>query len=318
MKHSVRKKAAPKRSFLKSGRAAVIAEMILSLITIPLALGYVTNEYEARLSTKELRIILCAVFFVMAFTRLFRARRFRLDGKPKLKMIMQWAYALVFLVCSFLPVFIGYKTDVGMITDTEKLKFEFSGDVRQIIAVIFWGIILIGRVVSIIRDHRWRRIVINVLLIVLITVLALLLFVAHDLMIAMIVIVILALGSIFSVVFGRLRTDVLRRIIRKTYASEVILGLLLLVFAFSYVLEFTDSETIPTFLDGLWYCFAIVTTIGFGDITATSLVGRLLSIILGIYGIIVVSLITSIIVNFYGEMRREPEEDVERLPEEAE
>ncbi len=48
-----------------------------------------------------------------------------------------------------------------------------------------------------------------------------------------------------------------------------------------------------------------MTTIGFGDITATSLVGRLLSVILGIYGIIVVALVTSIIVNFYSEVRNE-------------
>ena len=43
-------------------------------------------------------------------------------------------------------------------------------------------------------------------------------------------------------------------------------------------------------------------------ITATSTVGRIFSVILGIYGIIVVSLITSIIVNFYGEVRNEDEE----------
>lgn len=33
--------------------------------------------------------------------------------------------------------------------------------------------------------------------------------------------------------------------------------------------------------------------------------------ILGAYGIVVVALVTSIIVNFYGEVRREPEEDEE-------
>ena len=48
-----------------------------------------------------------------------------------------------------------------------------------------------------------------------------------------------------------------------------------------------------------------MTTIGFGDITAVTVKGRVLSVILGMYGIIVVSLITSIIVNFYGEMKRE-------------
>ena len=61
---------------------------------------------------------------------------------------------------------------------------------------------------------------------------------------------------------------------------------------------------IGSFKNAMWYCFAIVTTIGFGDISATTDFGRILSVILGVYGIIVVALITSIIVNFYGEMKR--------------
>ena len=75
------------------------------------------------------------------------------------------------------------------------------------------------------------------------------------------------------------------------------------IVAFSFVLKYYENS-IHTFWDGLRYCFAVVTTIGFGDITATTAVGRALSIILGIYGIIVVTLITSIIVNCYGEMKR--------------
>ena len=41
----------------------------------------------------------------------------------------------------------------------------------------------------------------------------------------------------------------------------------------------------------------------------TTPVGRMLSVILGMYGIVVVALITSVIVNYYGEMRREKEEE---------
>ena len=44
-------------------------------------------------------------------------------------------------------------------------------------------------------------------------------------------------------------------------------------------------------------------------ITAVTDLGRTMSVVLGIYGIIVVALITSIIVNFYGEIKKErPEE----------
>ena len=84
----------------------------------------------------------------------------------------------------------------------------------------------------------------------------------------------------------------------------------MLIAAFSYVLEFTE-DSIKTYGDGLWYCFAIVTTIGFGDFTAVTIAGRLLSVILGIYGIIVVALVTSIIINFYGEIKDVPDEDDE-------
>jgi len=66
---------------------------------------------------------------------------------------------------------------------------------------------------------------------------------------------------------------------------------------------------IPSFEDALWYCFAIVTTIGFGDFTAATLTGRAISVVLGLYGIIVVALITSIIVNFYNETKNTEDPD---------
>jgi len=129
-------------------------------------------------------------------------------------------------------------------------------------------------------------------------------------MIPMFVIMIQSLIGIFAVVFRRINMDTLRKIVRKTYASEIILGLLMLICAFSYVFMYTEPA-LAKYEDGLWYCFAIVTTIGFGDFTTVSLIGRILSVVLGAYGIVVVALITSIIVNFYGEVRRDPDEDEE-------
>ena len=38
--------------------------------------------------------------------------------------------------------------------------------------------------------------------------------------------------------------------------------------------------------------------------SAASLEGRIISVILGAYGIVVVALVTSIIVNIYGEMKK--------------
>ena len=119
---------------------------------------------------------------------------------------------------------------------------------------------------------------------------------------------------IFPLAFSSVRMDILKRIIKKTYAVEILSGIVLLIVAFSLILPAFETN-IDNFGDALWYCFAIVTTIGFGDIYATSMIGRILSVILGLYGIIVVSLITSIIVNFYGEMKKE-EKDEESPPDE--
>ena len=89
---------------------------------------------------------------------------------------------------------------------------------------------------------------------------------------------------------------------------------------FMYVEVDPVTNTNWTFGDGLWYSFATVTTIGFGDITATSNIGRVLTVFLGIYGIIVVAVITSIIVNFYNETagKRDAQELKEIKQEEKE
>ena len=110
------------------------------------------------------------------------------------------------------------------------------------------------------------------------------------------------LVNICAMVFSQFNRDIFLRIVHKTYAGEILLGLLLLVVAFSLVLMHNE-ENIHGFGDALWYCFAVITTIGFGDIAAVSMVGRILTVILGLYGIIVVSILTSIIVNFYSEVK---------------
>ena len=120
---------------------------------------------------------------------------------------------------------------------------------------------------------------------------------------ALVLIFVHSIMNIMSIAFSRIRLDILMDILRKTYAAEILFGLLLLITAFSIILPVAEPE-IGSFKNAMWYCFAIVTTIGFGDISATTDFGRVLSVILGVYGIIVVALITSIIVNFYGEMKR--------------
>ena len=119
----------------------------------------------------------------------------------------------------------------------------------------------------------------------------------------MLVILMRMILHVVGISISQMKLNILLNIIRETYVLEILLGLLLMIIACSSV--FTTLEPNMTdYWDALWYSFALVTTIGFGDITATTLIGRALSVFLGMYGIIVVAIITSVIVNFYGEMRR--------------
>ena len=103
-----------------------------------------------------------------------------------------------------------------------------------------------------------------------------------------------------SVALSQLKFKVLFKIILNTFSLEILFGLLTMIVCFSLVFMRIEPN-ITTFPEALWYCFAIVTTIGFGDFVAVTGVGRVLSVILGLYGLVVVAVITSIVVNFYNE-----------------
>lgn len=167
--------------------------------------------------------------------------------------------------------------------------------------------IIVSRILRLIERHRVRDIIFNALIITFAVLMAIGLFqkVEDDLITAIVLIECLFIAAtafveVAILAFAQLKLKILVKIILRTYALEVLFGLLTLMVAFSLVLML-EEPTMAYFPDALWYTFAVVTTIGFGDFTATTLIGRVLTVILGIYGIVVVAVITSIIVNFYNE-----------------
>ena len=99
-------------------------------------------------------------------------------------------------------------------------------------------------------------------------------------------------------------------ILIKTHAFDALICLLAFIIAFSFMFPMVEPN-ITNFWDAMWYCFAVVTTIGFGDFYATTIIGRVLTVVLGIYGIVVVAILTSVIVNFYSAVSsREKAKDI--------
>ena len=126
--------------------------------------------------------------------------------------------------------------------------------------------------------------------------------------------IILLLLSLKNIMFPTLRVEkinLLLDILVKTHAFDIIIGCLALVVAFSFLMPMFEPN-LNNFWDAMWYCFAVITTIGFGDFAAVSTVGRVLTVFLGIYGLVVVAIFTSVIVNFYNQISKKEEQEAKQ------
>lgn len=94
------------------------------------------------------------------------------------------------------------------------------------------------------------------------------------------------------------RSKPLVRVLRQTHFFET-LGIYLLVsFLFAFVI-YRHEAVFESFGSALWYCFELVTTIGFGEQVAVTRLGRFLSILLSVYSIGMIAIITSTVVTYH-------------------
>jgi voltage-gated potassium channel len=111
-------------------------------------------------------------------------------------------------------------------------------------------------------------------------------------------------------------------ILRRSKTWEVLWGFVGFVMVSALVVKVAEPH-IATYGDALWYCYAVVTTVGFGDITVTSLVARLVSVVLSAYAVLVIAVITGVVVDFYNEIAEAQRheslslflDELEKLPE---
>lgn len=94
------------------------------------------------------------------------------------------------------------------------------------------------------------------------------------------------------------------------------------IFAVSVAIWIFEPN-ITRLFDSIWYCFSVATTIGLGDVLATTLVGRVLSIFLSVCSILIIAVVPGVITSYYVEstkLRADESsakflDDLERLPE---
>ena len=111
-------------------------------------------------------------------------------------------------------------------------------------------------------------------------------------------------------------------VLKQTHFFETLALYLLVFFGFAFVI-YRHEAVFETYGSALWYCFELVTTIGFGELVAVTRIGKILSILLSVYSIGMIAIITSTVVTYHQVKLKTQENDtialfmdkLERLPE---
>ena len=94
-------------------------------------------------------------------------------------------------------------------------------------------------------------------------------------------------------------------------ADKIFLGYLVLYLVSAVVIMIAEPA-IESYGDSLWYCFAVATTVGFGDFAAVTLVGRIVTVVLSIYSIAVVAIFTAVITSYFMDLAKAKASDSAR------
>lgn len=97
------------------------------------------------------------------------------------------------------------------------------------------------------------------------------------------------------------RLRLLWGILKRTHADKIISGFVLFLFIIAAVILLVEPD-IHRYGDALWYCYAVISTAGFGDLVATTLVGKICSVLLTLYALFVIAIATGVVVNYYTQL----------------
>ena len=114
----------------------------------------------------------------------------------------------------------------------------------------------------------------------------------------------------------------LGKILRNTGADNFIIGFMGFMLLCGLLIWLREPE-IRTFGEALWYCFAAVSTIGFGDVVVHTTLSRVLTVLMSIYAVATLAIFTAVVVNYFQQViargRKEALEafleKAQRLPE---
>ena len=96
----------------------------------------------------------------------------------------------------------------------------------------------------------------------------------------------------------------------KTFLSEPVNKVLLIIFFglaltvyIIYLIEVNKNPEIKNFFDSIWWFFITVTTVGYGDIVPKTVIGKVISIVIILIGVVLVSILSGTVASILVELR---------------
>ncbi|MDO5815743.1 MAG: ion channel [Methanobrevibacter sp.] len=94
--------------------------------------------------------------------------------------------------------------------------------------------------------------------------------------------------------------EVIRVFLRHTYLDEILSIFLMIIISFTFGLYLFDPSMNSLF-DSLWFVVSTLTTVGYGDVLPTSTIGKVISLILLIGGVLIFSTITAAMASYFNK-----------------
>ena len=96
-------------------------------------------------------------------------------------------------------------------------------------------------------------------------------------------------------------------------AAWVIVGVTIVaVFAGSVVVWLFDKRDFSSYGDALWFALQTVTTVGYGDVTPTSVVGRVVGAVVMVVAISFITIVTAVVTSSFVNAAQRRHDDADR------
>ena len=112
------------------------------------------------------------------------------------------------------------------------------------------------------------------------------------------------------------------KLLHRTGTIKIFFAYLVVLLIGGILLSLIEPQVHGIF-EGFYFCFVASTTIGFGDIVPVTALGRIITIIVTLFGVLTVAMVTGVVVTYYTEYLKIKEketistflEKLENLPE---